>query len=78
MLLIVAYCIGLGLPFILLALGSRRALAGVGLLRRHSRSIQVAGGILLVIVGILLLTGQWAIFVEWIRDAFISDTTLPI
>ena len=77
-LLIIAYCIGLGLPFILLALGSRRALAGVGFLRRHSRRIQVAGGILLVIVGILLLTGQWAIFVEWIRDAFISDATLPI
>ncbi|WP_300613454.1 cytochrome c biogenesis CcdA family protein [Corynebacterium sp.] len=77
-LLIIAYCIGLGMPFILLALGSRRALAGVGFLRRHSRRIQVAGGILLVIVGILLLTGQWAIFVEWIREAFISDATLPI
>jgi len=76
--LIIAYCIGLGLPFILVALGSSRALAGVGFLRRHSRTIQVAGGALLVIVGILLLTGQWAIFVEWIRDAFITDATLPI
>lgn len=76
--LIVAYCLGLGLPFILVALGSSKALRGVGWLRKHSRTIQMIGGALLVIVGILLLTGQWAVMIEWIREAFISDTTLPI
>lgn len=76
--LIIAYCLGLGLPFIVVALGSRRALVGVGFLRRHSRLIQIIGGALLIVVGILLVSGQWALFVEWIRDAFISDTTLPI
>lgn len=76
--LIIAYCLGLGLPFILVALGSSRALRGVEWLRKHSRVIQMIGGALLIIVGILLLTGQWATIVEWIRVAFISDTTLPI
>jgi cytochrome c-type biogenesis protein len=46
--LIVAYCIGLGLPFIILALGSARALTGVGWLRRNARTIQIFGGIMLV------------------------------
>lgn len=76
--LIIAYCLGLGLPFVLVALGSSKALRGVGWLRKHSRTIQMIGGALLVLVGILLITGQWATIVEWIRVAFISDTTLPI
>jgi cytochrome c-type biogenesis protein len=77
-LLIIAYCLGLGVPFILVALGSAWALRGVGWLRRHSRTIQLIGGALLVIVGILLVSGQWAVFVDWLRQWLISDTTLPI
>ena len=77
-LLIVAYCLGLGLPFVLVALGSSKALTGVGWLRRHSRTIQMIGGALLVIVGLLLVTGQWAVLIDLIRQAFISDSTLPI
>lgn len=76
--LIVAYCIGLGLPFIVLALGSARALNGVGWLRRNARTIQIFGGIMLVAVGIALVTGAWDQFVGWVRDAFISEVTLPI
>ncbi|WP_238597003.1 cytochrome c biogenesis CcdA family protein [Corynebacterium heidelbergense] len=76
--LIVAYCLGLGVPFILAALGSSKILAGVGWLRRHSRLIQMIGGATLVIVGILLVTGQWAMMVEWLRAVFVSNTTLPV
>ncbi|CAM2841915.1 cytochrome c biogenesis CcdA family protein [Prescottella defluvii] len=76
--LIVAYCLGLGLPFVLVALGSARALRGVGWLRRHTRTIQVIGGIMLVAVGIALVTGAWDVFVGWVRDAFISEVILPI
>jgi cytochrome c-type biogenesis protein len=76
--LIVAYCLGLGLPFVILALGSSRALRGVGWLRRNARTIQIFGGIMLVAVGIALVTGAWDQFVGWIRDAFISEVTLPI
>ncbi|MFE3754843.1 cytochrome c biogenesis CcdA family protein [Nocardia tengchongensis] len=76
--LIVAYCLGLGLPFIILAFGSATALRGVGWLRRNSRTIQVIGGLLLVAVGIALVTGSWDLFVSWVRDAFVSNVTLPI
>ncbi|MGY4100983.1 cytochrome c biogenesis CcdA family protein [Nocardia sp. R16R-3T] len=76
--LIVAYCLGLGLPFVILAFGSATALRGVGWLRRNSRTIQIIGGILLVAVGIALVTGAWEQFVAWVRDAFVSEVTLPI
>jgi cytochrome c-type biogenesis protein len=76
--LVLAYCLGLGIPFVLLAFGSARAVSGLGWLRRHTRAIQVFGGILLVIVGTALVTGLWNDFVSWVRDAFVSDVRLPI
>lgn len=76
--LIVAYCLGLGLPFVILAFGSASALRGVGWLRRNSRTIQIIGGLLLVAVGIALVTGVWDQFVGWVRDGFVSEVTLPI
>ncbi|MET8800354.1 cytochrome c biogenesis CcdA family protein [Nocardia sp. NPDC004568] len=76
--LIVAYCLGLGLPFVILAFGSASALRGVGWLRRNSRRIQIVGGILLVAVGAALVTGAWDQFVGWVRDGFVAEVTLPI
>ncbi|MEU7766030.1 cytochrome c biogenesis CcdA family protein [Nocardia sp. NPDC049190] len=76
--LIVAYCLGLGLPFVVLAFGSASALRGVGWLRRNSRAIQITGGILLVAVGAALVTGAWDQFVAWVRDGFVSEVILPI
>ncbi|MEV0106042.1 cytochrome c biogenesis CcdA family protein [Nocardia sp. NPDC050799] len=76
--LIVAYCLGLGLPFVILAFGSASALRGVGWLRRNSRRIQIVGGMLLVAVGAALVTGAWDQFVGWVRDGFVAEVTLPI
>ena len=72
-LLIVAYCLGLGLPFIVVAFGSTRAIRTVGWLQRHTRTIQIVGGIMLIVVGILLLSGIWTQFVYWLRDFAVSD-----
>ena len=77
-LLIVAYCLGLGLPFVVVAFGSTWAMRTVGWLQKHTRAIQVFGGVMLIIVGLLLLSGGWALFIDWLRDFAISDTTLPI
>jgi cytochrome c-type biogenesis protein len=77
-LLVIAYCLGLGIPFVLLAFSSARAVQGLGWLRRHTRQIQIFGGILLILVGTALVTGLWNDFVSWVRDAFVSDVTLPI
>lgn len=76
--LIIAYCAGLGLPFILLAFGSTRAIAGAAWLRQHSRTIQIVGGIALIVVGLALLTGAWDLFIAWLRDEFVSNVVLPI
>jgi cytochrome c-type biogenesis protein len=57
--LTLAYCAGLGLPFVAIALGASRAVRGLGWLRRHTHAIQVGGGVLLVAVGLLLVSGLW-------------------
>jgi cytochrome c-type biogenesis protein len=54
-----AYSVGLGLPFLLIAGGYSRAGRASRWLRAHHRGIQVAGGVLLLVVGILLVTGLW-------------------
>jgi cytochrome c-type biogenesis protein len=57
--LTLAYCAGLGVPFVLIAVLATRAVRGLGWLRRHTRAIQIGGGALLIGVGLLLLTGLW-------------------
>jgi cytochrome c-type biogenesis protein len=76
--LTIAYCMGLGIPFVLLAFGSARAVTGLAWLRRHSRGIQIFGGALLIAVGAALVTGVWNDFISWLRDAFVTDVRLPI
>ncbi|WP_373142958.1 cytochrome c biogenesis CcdA family protein [Mycobacterium marinum] len=76
--LVIAYCLGLGIPFVLLAFGSAGAVVGLGWLRRHTRAIQIFGGVLLIAVGLALVTGVWNDVVSWLRDAFVSDVRLPI
>ncbi|MHA6792561.1 cytochrome c biogenesis CcdA family protein [Pseudonocardia bannensis] len=57
--LTLAYCAGLGLPFVIIALGASRAVRALGWLRRHTRRIQIGGGVLMIGVGLLLITGLW-------------------
>lgn len=54
-----AYCLGLGAPFILIALGFAWAKRSIAVIRRHIRSINVVGGIALVLIGALMVTGAW-------------------
>jgi cytochrome c-type biogenesis protein len=76
--LVIAYCLGLGIPFVLLAFGSASAVAGLGWLRRHTRALQIFGGVLLIAVGIVLVSGAWSDFVSWLRDGLVTDVRLPI
>jgi len=58
-LLAFVYCLGLGVPFVLAALGFSRFSRSIGWLRRHQRAVSVGGGVLLIVVGIMLVTGVW-------------------
>ena len=57
--LLFVYSLGLGIPFLLLALGYARANRAFAWLRRHSRGVELVGGTVLVVMGILMITGQW-------------------
>lgn len=54
-----AYCIGLGVPFVFAALAYRRALGAFGVIKRHYLAVMRVGGGLLVVIGVLLVTGLW-------------------
>lgn len=77
-LLVLIYCLGLGLPFLLIAVGARWAVRATDWLRRNGRRVQIFGGTLLLVVGIMLVTGLWGELVSWLRDAFVTDTVLPL
>lgn len=53
------YCLGLGLPFVVAALAFRRFMVAVDWARRNQRALQLVGGGMLVLVGVLLVTGVW-------------------
>jgi cytochrome c-type biogenesis protein len=72
--LTLAYCAGLGLPFVVIALGASRAVSALGWLRRHTRTIQVAGGVLLVAVGALLVSGLWGSLLAQLQVAVAGFT----
>jgi cytochrome c-type biogenesis protein len=57
--LTLVYCLGLGIPFVLAALGFGRFMHAVSWFRRHQRAVSIVGGGLLIAVGILLVTGIW-------------------
>lgn len=63
-LLLFAYSLGLGLPFLLVARGMVSGRAPTSLLRRWSRRIEIAGGVLLVAMGVAMMTGGWTVLMS--------------
>jgi cytochrome c-type biogenesis protein len=61
----VFYSLGLGIPFLLAGIGYRRMLGTVRWVRRHQVWVTRAGGVMLVLVGVLLVTGLWD---QWVGD----------
>jgi cytochrome c-type biogenesis protein len=57
--LALAYCIGLGVPFLLVALGVSWFAGSVKFLKRNVRTINIIGGAVLVLIGVLMVTGLW-------------------
>lgn len=57
--LLAAYSLGLGLPFLGLAVAVARGRVRIGWLRRHTRKLEIFGGIVLVAMGLAVMSGQW-------------------
>jgi cytochrome c-type biogenesis protein len=77
-LLSLAYCLGLGLPFIIAALAYRRMLGAIGWVRRHQVWVTRLGGLMLVAVGLLLVTGWWDVLVGELRGWFFPNFTTGV
>ncbi len=67
-LLAFVYSLGLGIPFVLAGLAWNRLNAVVGVVRRHQRLVMGIGGALMVLTGLLLLTGLWDLLMAGIRQ----------
>ncbi len=67
-----AYSLGLGIPFILLTLGFGWATRSVTFLRRHIRAVNLVGGSILIVLGILMVTGVWTAFMTQLQGVFLG------
>ena len=76
-LLTFVYCLGLGIPFILAGLAFRHALGAFAVVKRHYGVVVWTGGLLMVTVGVLLLTGTWDTIANNLRGSF-SGYTSPV
>lgn len=77
-LLTFAYCLGLGVPFLLIALGFRRAAGTLAFFKRHQLAVMRAGGLLLILLGIVMATGLWGEWVVQLQTWFTNEVRLPI
>jgi len=72
-----AYSLGLGIPFLLVALGFGWATKTIGFLRRHIRVVNIIGGVLLILLGVLMVTGLWTDIMSRLQ-AVMSSVFLPL
>jgi len=77
-LLAFVYSLGLGVPFLLIALAVRRGAGVMSFFRKHRLAIQRAGGAILILLGILMASGVWGAWVTGLQYWFQTDVKLPI
>ena len=67
-----AYSAGLGIPFILAAISAQKAMTSFGWARRHARTVMRLGGAMLVILGLLQVTGLWMVLISSIQGLIVG------
>ncbi|WP_425837968.1 cytochrome c biogenesis CcdA family protein [Microbacterium sp. PA5] len=75
--LAVAYSLGLGIPFLLIALGVGWAARSTAFFRRHIRVVNIVGGVLLIVLGLLMVTGAWTAVMSSLTGV-IGSVQLPL
>jgi cytochrome c-type biogenesis protein len=73
-----AYGLGLGVPFLIVALAFERGVAAFSFARRHARAFSLAGGAMLVAVGVLEVSGVWSSALLWLKTHWISGYQSPL
>lgn len=76
-LLSVAYCLGLGIPFLVTGLAFSRAMRAFGWVKRHYRAVMVTGGGMLVMMGVFQVTGVWTELMAYLQTRF-GGVPLPL
>ena len=74
--LVIAYCLGVGLPFLAFGLGFRKLIGLHRAIRRHNQWVTRVGGAMLIAVGLALVTGGWDDFMIWLRATLGPGTGL--
>ena len=77
-LLAFVYALGIGIPFLIVAFAFDRGVTLFGFARRHARLITRIGGVLLIAVGLLEVTGLWATAVLWLKLHWLAGYNAPI
>jgi len=72
------YGLGLGVPFLIVAVAFQRSMRVFGYARRHARLVTQIGGALLVAVGVLEVTGAWASVLLWLKIHWIGSYQAPL
>ena len=72
------YCLGLGIPFLIVAMAFQRGMRVFGFARRHARLVTGIGGAMLVLVGVLEVTGAWTAAITWMQIHWFQGYTSPI
>lgn len=72
-LLALFYCVGLGVPFVVFALAGEWATKTSVWLRRRQRVLAVGGGVMLIVIGVLEVSGAWAHVITWLQVHFPSS-----
>jgi cytochrome c-type biogenesis protein len=76
--LTVFYCLGLGIPFVLVAVGFGWVTSVLGFVRRHRAAISAIGGLLLITIGVLLITGEWDHLMNVLRADVGADAGISV
>jgi cytochrome c-type biogenesis protein len=72
------YALGLGIPFLIVAFTVQRGITMFGFARRHARLIMQIGGAMLIVVGLLEVTGAWGAAITWLQVHWLAGYNSPI
>jgi cytochrome c-type biogenesis protein len=77
-LLAFVYALGIGVPFLIVAFAFQRGVNAFAFARRHARLITRVGGLMLIAVGVLEVTGAWASAIAWLQVHWVNGYNAPI